>query len=131
MKYRHNDYSYSAFGESNSDDVDRRGSIWLTAFVIKSMAQSAQFISIDEKDVKNSVNWILNNQDEDGCFPQIGRTFSSYLKGGLKTGENKAGLTAFIMIALSEAAIIGDIGDDVHELCSICFSFTLIHIQKM
>ena len=115
MKYRHLDSSYSAFGENSWSNAD--GSIWLTAFVVKSMTQSSQFIEIDENDIARSVRWILDQQLEDGSFPRVGKVFSSYMKGGLSSGDNLVGLTAFIMIALQDAGI-GDIAKGVKE-CSI------------
>ena len=41
--YRRGDGSFSAFGESDAD-----GSLWLTAFVMKSFAQADGLIYIDE-----------------------------------------------------------------------------------
>ena len=110
MKYRHSDNSYSAWGENSW--YNATGSSWLTAFVIKSMAQSMPYITIDVADVQKSVNWLISTQttsgDLEGCFPRVGKVFSSYMKGGLADGENPAGLTAFILIALLEANI--DVG---------------------
>lgn len=106
MKYRHNDNSYSAWGENQYNNAT--GSSWLTAFVVKSMAQSSDFIVIDNDDIIRSARWLVSTQEENGCFPQVGRVFSSYLKGGLK-GDNPAGLTAFTLTALLEA----DLGDEV------------------
>jgi len=41
LTYRHNDGSFSAFGES-----DKEGSLWLTAFVLKCFSQQkGSFIS--------------------------------------------------------------------------------------
>ena len=103
MKYRHNDYSYSAWGENSYGNAT--GSSWLTAFVVKSMAQSAPYITIDMGDVKKSVEFLIDTQREDGCFPKVGKVFSSYMKGGLADGDNIAGSTAFTLIALLEANV--------------------------
>ena len=65
LTYRHKDGSYSAFGESDGD-----GSIWLTAFVVKSFAEARPFIYIDQKDLQKSIKWITSIQLENGCFPQ-------------------------------------------------------------
>ena len=110
MKYRHSDNSYSAWGEVSWTNAT--GSSWLTAFVVKSMAQSMPYITIDESDVQKSIDWLISTQttsgELEGCFPRVGKVFSSYMKGGLADGENPAGLTAFILIALLEANL--DIG---------------------
>ncbi|KAL4228080.1 Alpha-2-Macroglobulin [Mactra antiquata] len=106
MKYRHADNSYSAWGENQYNNAT--GSLWLTAFVVKSMAQSSEFITIDRKDLIASATFLVEHQDELGCFPSYGKVFSSYMKGGLSDGENIAGLTAFTLIAILEA----DLGDE-------------------
>ena len=66
LTYRHDDGSYSAFG--NSDDS---GSMWLTAFVVKSFAQAKPYIFIDETDLQKSIVWFRSKQLENGCFPQV------------------------------------------------------------
>ena len=66
LTYRHDDGSYSAFG--NSDDS---GSMWLTAFVVKSFAQAKPYIFIDETDLQKSIVWFKSKQLENGCFPQV------------------------------------------------------------
>ncbi|KAH3834400.1 hypothetical protein DPMN_107724 [Dreissena polymorpha] len=69
MKYRHNDKSYSACGENEYGNAT--GSLWLTAFCIKTMAHSVKFIDIDKDDLRISGDWILSHQQADGCFPQV------------------------------------------------------------
>ena len=96
------DGSYSAWGDNQYGN--RTGSLWLTAFVIKSMGQSSKYITIDMKVVAMSAKWMISYQDENGCFPQVGKVFSSYLKGGFD-GENRAGLTAFALISLLESGL--------------------------
>ena len=73
ITFKHLDGSYSAFQHSKS-------SIWLTAFVLKSFAQAASLIHIDEQDLKLSVNWITSQQLENGCFPVIGTVFHKEMK---------------------------------------------------
>ena len=66
MKYRHPDGSYSAFGPGGED-----GSIWLTAFVVKCFAQASPFIYVDPELQHESMDFFMDNQDDDGCFPQV------------------------------------------------------------
>ncbi|KAK3584720.1 hypothetical protein CHS0354_036497 [Potamilus streckersoni] len=103
LKYRHHDGSYSAWGDNEYQNST--GSTWLTAFVVKSMAQSQPFIDIDSNDLNFSMQWLLKHQNGDGCIQSVGKVFSSHLKGGLADGENVGGLTAFALIALLEAGI--------------------------
>ena len=66
LQYRHSDGSYSAFGSS-----DESGSTWLTAFVLKSFSQAAQYIDIDEADLRVTRDWFEKNQLENGCFRNV------------------------------------------------------------
>ena len=75
LTYRHDDGSYSAFGKN-----DREGSLWLTAFVVKSFAAARRFIHVDEKELKTSVNWLISKQQSNGCFPAIGTLLNQDLK---------------------------------------------------
>ncbi|XP_021351698.1 alpha-2-macroglobulin-like isoform X2 [Mizuhopecten yessoensis] len=100
LNYRHDDGSYSAFGNSNAD-----GSMWLTAFVVKCFGQSQPFIDIDNDDLVKSLNWFRRRQLENGCFPKIGYTHSYYLKGGISKDSNEAAMTAFVIIAMLEAGV--------------------------
>ncbi|XP_065561452.1 alpha-2-macroglobulin-like protein 1 isoform X3 [Artemia franciscana] len=97
LTYRHEDGSFSAFGKS-----DKSGSMWLTAFVVRSFAGAKDFINIDENDLTRSRNWILRNQMENGCFPSIGKVLHSELKGGIKGDDSSIGLSAFVLASLTE-----------------------------
>ncbi|BFZ02236.1 hypothetical protein BsWGS_05276 [Bradybaena similaris] len=112
LTFRHKDGSYSAFGEN-----DPKGSVWLTAFVVKSFAQARPFIYIDEKDLTLSLKFLRFNQLETGCFRETGKVLGSYMMGGLgsdKEQESNTALTAYVLIALltanvntSEPVIVG------------------------
>ncbi|KAK1121212.1 hypothetical protein K0M31_010519 [Melipona bicolor] len=99
ITFKHLDGSYSAFQHSKS-------SIWLTAFVLKSFAQAASLIYIDEQDLKLSVNWITSQQLENGCFPVIGTVFHKEIKGGLQEYDSSSSaITAYILISLLESNV--------------------------
>lgn len=57
LSYRHSDYSFSAFGNS-----DASGSTWLTAFVIRIFIQASTFISVDSTVITNSLAWLISQQ---------------------------------------------------------------------
>jgi len=67
LTYRHRDGSYSAWGEA-----DEEGSLWLTLFVVRSFARAQAFIYVDPADLATSVNWIRDQQLENGCFRPVG-----------------------------------------------------------
>lgn len=45
----------------------------LTAFVVKSFSQAADFITIDENVVQKAVTWLVSQQNENGTFREPGR----------------------------------------------------------
>ncbi|XP_078742084.1 C3 and PZP-like alpha-2-macroglobulin domain-containing protein 8 [Lampetra fluviatilis] len=94
LTYKRQDGSYSAFGERDSS-----GSMWLTAFVLKSFAQSRAFIYIDPKELAAAKAWIINHQKEDGSFPAVGRILNKDIQGGI---HGKISLTAYVVAALIE-----------------------------
>jgi CD109 antigen len=93
--YQRSDGSFSAFGES-----DEEGSLFLTAFVLKCFAQATDLIYIDESVLDKAEDWILDHQNADGSFNQVGFVHHQEMLGGL---EGKTALTAYVAIALLEA----------------------------
>ncbi|WAQ99999.1 CD109-like protein [Mya arenaria] len=95
--YQRSDGSFSAFGEA-----DNAGSLWLTAFVVKSFSQANQLglISIDSDVVDRAVRFMKNQQTPDGDFTEPGTVIHRALQGG--TASTIRALTAFGLIALKE-----------------------------
>ncbi|XP_038058113.1 C3 and PZP-like alpha-2-macroglobulin domain-containing protein 8 isoform X2 [Patiria miniata] len=102
LTYRRHSGSYSAFGES-----DTSGSMWLTAFVLKSFAQSRRFIFIDPKELEMSKKWIIAHQQEDGSFPPVGKVLNKDIQGGIQ-GNSRLPLTAYVLVALMESGVETD-----------------------
>ncbi|CAG2055235.1 unnamed protein product [Timema podura] len=135
LNYRHTDGSYSAFGNSDSS-----GSMWLTAFVLKSFAQARTHIFVDEDDLKMSMRWITKKQLENGCFPLVGQVFHKDMKGGLTSDTSSAALTAYVLISLMETGLPlapsvasnavfclrGDKQPDVYTLALTTYAFSLL-----
>ncbi|MEQ2243464.1 C3 and PZP-like alpha-2-macroglobulin domain-containing protein 8 [Ilyodon furcidens] len=97
LTYKRQDGSYSAFGERDSS-----GSMWLTAFVLKSFAQSRGFIFIDPEELRAAKSWLIKHLREDGSFPAMGRILNKDLQGGI---HGKISLTAYVVAALLETGI--------------------------
>ena len=95
LTYRRNDGSFSAFGQS-----DPEGSLWLTAFVLKSFAQADGLIYIDTAVLDEAMQWILSHRRGNGSFEPVGFVHNRDLLGGL---QGNTALTAYIAIALREA----------------------------
>ncbi|XP_047484789.1 alpha-2-macroglobulin-like isoform X4 [Penaeus chinensis] len=98
LRYRHDDGSFSAFGNS-----DASGSTWLTAFVLKSFAQARQYVQVDADDLDMSRGWLKLHQMENGCFQSVGKVFHKGMKGGIDGSGSPVPLTAYVLIALLEA----------------------------
>ncbi len=95
LTYRRSDGSFSAFGQS-----DEEGSLWLTAFVLKSFAEATDLIFIDEAVLDEARDWITDHQNSDGSFDPVGFIHHQEILGGL---QGKTALTAYTAIALMEA----------------------------
>jgi CD109 antigen len=92
LTYMRKDGSFSAFGES-----DPEGSLWLTAFVLRSFADAKGLIYIDDAVLARAGAWIVSHQNADGSFDQVGFVHHQEMLGGLK---GKTALTAYVAIAL-------------------------------
>jgi len=95
LTYRRTDGSFSAFGNQDKD-----GSLWLTAFVLKTFAQAKGTIYIDDAVLSAAKDWIVKHQNADGSFDPFGFVIHKDLMGGL---AGKTALTAYVAIALREA----------------------------
>ncbi|XP_044109924.1 C3 and PZP-like alpha-2-macroglobulin domain-containing protein 8 isoform X6 [Neovison vison] len=100
LTYRHPDGSYSAFGER-----DASGSMWLTAFVLKSFAQARSFIFIDPQELAAAKVWIVRQQRVDGSFPAVGRILNKDIQGGV---HGTVPLTAYVVAALLETGLASE-----------------------
>ena len=95
LTYRRRDGSFSAFG-----DRDQEGSLWLTAFVLKTFAQARGLLYIDQSVLDEAAAWTLGHQRADGSFEPVGFLHHQELLGGL---QGNTALTAYVAIALQEA----------------------------
>ncbi|MBE0523549.1 MAG: alpha-2-macroglobulin [Methanosarcinales archaeon] len=94
LTYQHNDGSFSAFGES-----DPTGSLWLTAFVLQSFSGARVVTTIDESVLDRAADWIVDNQNQDGSWDQIGFVHHQDMMGGI---NGKYSLTAYTALSLLE-----------------------------
>ena len=108
LTYRREDGSFSAFGES-----DASGSLWLTAFVLKSFAQADGLIYADEAVLRDAASWLLAHRRNDGSFKPVGFVHHQELLGGLR---GNTALTAYVAIALHEAGYRRETGVSVAYL---------------
>lgn len=91
LSYRHLNGSFSSFGK-----LDRSGSTWLTAFVVKSFWEAKKYIEVDEAVLEKALVWLNTTQAADGSFPEVGQVSHEVMQGG--KSKNVA-LTAYTVTA--------------------------------
>lgn len=101
LNYRRRDGSFSAFGES-----DQNGSVWLTAYVLKSFQQTKQLaagVTIDEGVLSGAANYLAEHSKLDGSIEEVGMLHHQALASG--AWGRPTYLTAYVMIALLQRPI--------------------------
>ncbi|GJQ65969.1 hypothetical protein Trydic_g4064 [Trypoxylus dichotomus] len=96
LDYAHADGSFSAFGYHDPD-----GSMFLTAFVVRTLKQIKEYIHVDENVIRKAITWITKHQLENGCFHPGHHVFHEL--GGMSTENSTAALTAYVLISLLES----------------------------
>ncbi|XP_053670624.1 thioester-containing protein 1 allele S3-like [Anopheles nili] len=93
MRYRQSDGSFGVWANGG-------GSMFLTAFVAKSMQTASKYISeVDAGMVEKAFEWIANRQHASGRFDEVGSVIHKDMQGGLRNG---IALTGYVLIALLE-----------------------------
>ncbi|RMX57629.1 hypothetical protein pdam_00015728 [Pocillopora damicornis] len=100
LNYRRKDRSFSAFGEH------RPGSTWLTAFVARVLCAAQKFdgVEIDQALICDSISWLLENQRQDGAFPEVKDIIHKSMMGGT---HGDVAMTAFVSVSLLECSCHG------------------------
>ncbi|XP_058450150.1 thioester-containing protein 1 allele R1-like isoform X2 [Malaya genurostris] len=94
LNYKLQDGSFSVFGKS-----DGRGSVFLTAFVAKTLRIAQQHITVDNDVINGAYEWLKKNQESDGKFVERGKVHHRTIQGGL---SGNVALTAYALIAFME-----------------------------
>ncbi|KFB36264.1 thioester-containing protein 1 [Anopheles sinensis] len=93
LKYRQSDGSYGVWSHSG-------GSVFLTAFVGKSLQAASKYISeIDASQVKKAYDWLASKQHSSGRFDEVGQVIHKDMQGSLRNG---IALTAYVLSAFLE-----------------------------
>ncbi|KAF0299708.1 Alpha-2-macroglobulin-like protein 1 [Amphibalanus amphitrite] len=100
LRYRRREGSYSAFPERSPPRY--KGSLWLTAYVVRSYLAASKYIAIDKNDVSISTSWIVKLQESNGAFKSYGNLFHKEMRGGVGNGAVEA-MTAYVLLTLLEA----------------------------
>uniref|UniRef100_A0A2M4B9P0 TEP1-F n=2 Tax=Anopheles marajoara TaxID=58244 RepID=A0A2M4B9P0_9DIPT len=94
MRYRKRDGSFGVWKHG-------AGSIFLTAFVGKSMKTAAKYIYVNHYQMDLAYVWLASKQKPSGRFDEVGPVFHTDMQGGLRQG---LALTSYVMIAFLENA---------------------------
>ncbi|XP_044745841.1 pregnancy zone protein-like [Coccinella septempunctata] len=111
LNYALKDGSFSPFGYH-----DNFGSMFLTAFVVKTLKLAKDYIYIDQRVVDRAVSWIYTHQLENGCFDTMLHVFQDM--GATSTENSTSALSSYVMISLLDSGI--DIPKNVFENAKYC-----------
>ncbi|XP_053668783.1 thioester-containing protein 1 allele S3-like [Anopheles marshallii] len=93
MRYRQADGSFAVWQNAT-------GSVFLTAFVAKSMQTASKYISeVDTAMVEKAYDWLAFKQHRSGRFDEVGSVIHKDMQGGLRNGIT---LTSYVLTALLE-----------------------------
>ncbi|XP_067416347.1 complement C4-A [Emydura macquarii macquarii] len=98
LTFRKTDGSYGAW-------LHRDSSTWLTAFVVKVLALSRQYQAVDDAGIRQSVQWLLGNQQPDGSFQDPEPVIHREMQGGVGGKQGSVSLTAFVVLSLKHARV--------------------------
>lgn len=87
LVYAHKDGSFSAFGK-----YDPSGSMFLTAFVVRTLVQAKPYIYVDENVINKAIRWIYEHQLENGCFATMFHVFQDMVHNRQKSGSRSSNL---------------------------------------
>ncbi|XP_041958201.1 complement C5 isoform X3 [Alosa sapidissima] len=84
---------------------DREASTWLTALMVKTLAEVNKYTAVDGNDVSKCIYWLVNScQKADGSFLETSNYKPIKLMGaGADTTEQAAYLTSFVIIGIKNA----------------------------
>ncbi|XP_019744648.1 complement C3 [Hippocampus comes] len=100
LAYRKKDGSFSVWGNG-------RSSSWLTAYVAKVFSMSNQLVAVQRDVICDAVKFlILNAQQPDGMFREVGRVAHGEMIGDVRGGDSDASMTAFHLIAMQESSAL-------------------------
>ncbi|KAM9246460.1 complement C4-like [Leptosomus discolor] len=95
LEFQKEDGSYGAFKTTPS-------SVWLTAFIVKVLTRSSEYINVQDSHIRNSISYLINQQQVDDSFHDHHPVLDRTMQGGIGSAEEDLALTAFVTIALQQ-----------------------------
>ncbi|MBO6031027.1 MAG: hypothetical protein J6Q22_06110, partial [Prevotella sp.] len=82
----------------------RKGSTWLTSYVVKVFALANNLVAVQSNHICDAVKFlILNTQQPDGMFTEVGPVYHGEMTGDVRGTDGDASMTAFCLIAMQES----------------------------
>jgi CD109 antigen len=106
LNYKRSDGSFSAFGQA-----DANGSVWLTGYVLKTLQQARDIITVDERVIKQAAEFLVRHSAPDGSIQEVGMLHHKELAssslddsagGGKPATARSIYLTAYTLVALMQ-----------------------------
>ncbi|XP_026108101.1 complement C5-like [Carassius auratus] len=96
---------------------DKSASTWVTALIVKTLADMHEYVSLESEVLINTINWLIKNcQNDDGSFSEKSQT------NPLKLMDDKAVvtektiyLTSFVMIGIKNAMKVPNVNLEVFK----------------
>ncbi|XP_036805105.1 venom factor isoform X1 [Oncorhynchus mykiss] len=97
LVYKKKDDSYPPYRNEGT-------STWITAYVVKVFSMARQLVGVSEQDVCGPLLYLINNkQQTTGSFREDNPVYTTTMTGGVQGAESQSTLTAFVLIAMTEA----------------------------
>uniref|UniRef100_A0A672GY97 Anaphylatoxin-like domain-containing protein n=1 Tax=Salarias fasciatus TaxID=181472 RepID=A0A672GY97_SALFA len=97
LTYRKKDGSFVSW-------ANRPSSSWLTAYVAKVFTMAHSLVAVQEEVICDAIKYlILNTQQPDGMFREVGTVLHAEMTGDVKGSDTEASMTAFKLIAMQES----------------------------
>ncbi|KAM9856754.1 complement C3-like [Aulostomus maculatus] len=97
LNYRKKDGSFAVWAKHKS-------STWLTAYVAKVFAIANNLVAVEKEKICEAIKFlVLQAQQPDGMFKELGRMIHGEMIGDVRGGDSDASMTAFCLIAMQES----------------------------
>eukprot|EP00075_Anas_platyrhynchos_P001704 XP_005018393.2 complement C4 [Anas platyrhynchos] len=123
LEFQKNDGSYGAFKSTPS-------SVWLTAFIVKVLTRCKEYITVEDNHIRNSITYLLTQQQEDGSFHDHHPVLDRTMQGGIGTAEENLALTAFVTIALQHTLQIYKESPDVVQAVTRAVAYMKMQLPR-
>uniref|UniRef100_A0A8C2ABR3 Complement component 5 n=1 Tax=Cyprinus carpio TaxID=7962 RepID=A0A8C2ABR3_CYPCA len=90
---------------------DKSASTWVTALMVKTLADMQEYVSLESQVLTNTINWLIKNcQNDDGSFSEKSQSIPLKLMGaGADVTEKTISLTSFVLIGIKNAMKVPDV----------------------